>query len=199
VARRKGELGREGGREGGGGRIGESFENADSLKRLREGGREGRALPGVEGDGEELAHGHGLLSQLARGNAGVARVVLKEGREEGREGGTGETVRKRMIRRRNRGTLNTAGGRKGGEGEREGRRTQSLTVLSMPQVAMRPGARGEKAKEEQVLAWAFSFQRGAAGDLKRREGGTEDKDEYRRRRSRSWRGPSASTGGRQGC
>jgi hypothetical protein len=42
----------------------------------------------------------------------------------------------------------------------------------MPQVAMRPGARGEKAKEEQVLAWAFSFHRGAEGEL-RREGGRE--------------------------
>lgn len=57
------------------------------------------------------------------------------------------------------------------EGGRTGGRTQSLTVLSMPQVARRPGARGEKAKEEQVLAWALSFHRGVEGDLERRRRG----------------------------
>jgi len=41
----------------------------------------------------------------------------------------------------------------------------------MPQVARRPEARGEKAKEEQVLAWALSFHRGADGDLEGRNGG----------------------------
>ena len=43
--------------------------------------------------------------------------------------------------------------------------SHSLTILSIPQVASRPGASGEKAKEEHVLLCARTDHSGALGEL----------------------------------
>ncbi len=62
-------------------------------RRRGEGREGGRALPGVEGDGEELPHGHGLLSKLPGGDAGGARMVLHGEDKEEEDEWEGEMVR----------------------------------------------------------------------------------------------------------
>lgn len=119
--------------------------------------------PGIEGDGEEFSDGHRFLSQLSRGDAGIARIILRKW--------GGSTVRERGIGRDGKERRGTARGglapeRRSKEEETGHLLTQSLTVLSMPHVAIRPGARAEKEKEEQVFVCILAFHRGAEGALR---------------------------------
>lgn len=119
--------------------------------------------PGIEGDGEEFPDGHRFLSQLSRGDAGIARIILRKW--------GGSTVRERGIGRDGKERRGTARGglapeRRGKEEETGHLLTQSLTVLSMPHVAIRPGARAEKEKEEQVFVCTLAFHRGPEGALR---------------------------------
>jgi hypothetical protein len=119
--------------------------------------------PGIEGDGEEFSDGHRFLSQLSRGDAGIARIILRKW--------GGSTVRERGIGRDGKERRGTARGglapeHRSKEEETGHLLTQSLTVLSMPHVAIRPGARAEKEKEEQVFVCTLAFHRGAEGALR---------------------------------